>query len=292
MLYIVGTPIGNNRDISDRAKDILESVDLIACEDTRKTGLLLKDLQIRTKLISYHEHNRSSREKLLLENLSAGKNVALVSDAGMPCISDPGEQLVRLCAQNGIPTTVIPGPTALASALAISGLETRRFFFEGFLPSEGKERKQRLSAISSVTVTLVLYEAPHRLIKTLSDLIDHQMGGRNIAVCRELTKKYEQVIRTTVGEAAEYFTSISPKGEFVLVIEGANPNDEEYDDADMERRILELADSGFSTKKIASVLSAESGESKNLIYSKALLVLKYRKDHKDSGGSDCFLQKK
>lgn len=279
MLYIVGTPIGNNCDIGIRAKDILESVDLIACEDTRQTGLLLKDLQIRTKLISYHEHNRSSREKMLLEKLAEGKDIALVSDAGMPCISDPGEQLVRSCAQNGIPMTVIPGPTALATAVAISGLDTRRFFFEGFLPSEGKERRQRLSAISTVTVTLVLYEAPHRLIKTLNDLIDHHMGGRSIAVCRELTKKYEQVMRTTVTEAASHFASNAPRGEFVLVIEGASPNDGEYDETDMKRRILELADDGFSTKKIASVLSEETGESKNVIYSKALLVLKYRKDH-------------
>jgi len=278
MLYIVGTPIGNPEDISVRAKKVLESVDYIACEDTRETGLLLQKLEIRTKLISYHEHNRASREEKILTSLLSGENVALVSDAGMPCISDPGEQLVRLCASKNIPMTVIPGPTAMASALSISGADARRFLFEGFLPSEGKERKERLDAISQSEVTVVLYEAPHRLLKTLDELIEAVGDLRKIVLCRELTKKYEEIIRTTVVEARAYYAEREPKGEYVLIIEGREKSRVFHDEQFMEEKIRDLFDRGLSTKEIASVLSAEFGESKNVIYSKALMVLKYRKE--------------
>lgn len=278
MLYIVGTPIGNPEDISVRAKKVLESVDYIACEDTRETGLLLQKLEIRTKLISYHEHNRASREEKILTSLLSGENVALVSDAGMPCISDPGELLVRLCASKNIPMTVIPGPTAMASALSISGADARRFLFEGFLPSEGKERKERLDAISQSEVTVVLYEAPHRLLKTLDELIEAVGDLRKIVLCRELTKKYEEIIRTTVVEARAYYAEREPKGEYVLIIEGREKSRVFHDEQFMEEKIRDLFDRGLSTKEIASVLSAEFGESKNVIYSKALMVLKYRKE--------------
>ncbi len=278
MLYIVGTPIGNPRDMSVRAKEILESVDFIACEDTRQTGLLLKAHGIHAKLMSYHEHNRASREKAILESLRSGKNIALVSDAGMPCISDPGEQLIRLCAAENVAITVIPGPTALASALALSGLDARRFLFEGFLPPEGKERRERLTAVCFSEVTVILYEAPHRLVKTLDELAELHAGSRKVAICRELTKKYEQVIRMTVDEARAYYSQQVPKGEFVLVLEGADRSAGYIEEHDIEKKILELSERGVSIREIASVLSAESGESKNVIYSKALMVLKYRKE--------------
>ncbi|MDD4095560.1 MAG: 16S rRNA (cytidine(1402)-2'-O)-methyltransferase [Oscillospiraceae bacterium] len=278
MLYIVGTPIGNPGDLSPRAKEVLESVEFIACEDTRETGLLLKAFGIRTKLFSYHEHNRVSREAMIMENLKDGKKIALVSDAGMPCISDPGEQLVRRCASENIPVTTVPGPTALASALALSGMDTRRFIFEGFIPSEGKERKERLSAVNASKLTTVMYEAPHRLIKTLDEMKMLGMGTRMIVFCRELTKKYEQVVRLSVDEALEYYVRQAPKGEFVLVVEGATEVSEAFTDSDLDEKILALAKDGYTTKEIAALLSAETGKAKNIIYSKALMVLKYRKE--------------
>ncbi len=278
MLYIVGTPIGNTRDLSPRAKDVLESVDFIACEDTRETGLLLKELGIRTKLVSYHEHNRASREQMILENLLAGRDVALVSDAGMPCISDPGEQLVQQCTAQNIRVTTVPGPTAMISALVLSGLNARRFFFEGFIPAEGKERKERLSSVCASTHTTILYEAPHRLLKTLEEMRAIGMTGRKIAFCRELTKKYEQVISMTVDEAIEYYSLQAPKGEFVLVVDGTAEPPDAAEDSVLEDKILALAEKGHSTKEITALLAAESGIAKNLIYSKALMVLKYRKE--------------
>ncbi|MDD3959502.1 MAG: 16S rRNA (cytidine(1402)-2'-O)-methyltransferase [Clostridiaceae bacterium] len=283
MLYIVGTPIGNYLDISERAKEVLRSVDLIACEDTRETGILMKAIEAQGKLISYHEHNRAAREKTILENLSAGKDIALVSDAGMPCISDPGVELVRLCVENNIPVTSIPGPTAFVTALSLSGIDTRRFTFEGFIPAEGKERKARLRAIMESEITVVIYEAPHRLIKTLSEMISLGMGGREVAVSRELTKKYEQVIRGTVAEAATHFSGQAPKGEFVLVI--GKPVSENFvekvaEEKNIDARIIDLADQGFSTREISSILAEELSVSKNVIYSKALMVLKYRKEQK------------
>ncbi|NLW88328.1 MAG: 16S rRNA (cytidine(1402)-2'-O)-methyltransferase [Clostridiaceae bacterium] len=276
MLFIVGTPIGNVLDISSRAKEVLSSVDRIACEDTRRTGLLLQSIGVQSRLISYHEHNRAAREEMIVRMLSEGQDIALVSDAGMPCISDPGEQLVRLCHERGIAVTVIPGPTAFASALALSGLDSRRFVFEGFLPSEGKERRERIRAVCSSTITVLLYEAPHRLQKTLIELAEAGAGNRQIVILRELTKKYEEVMRFTVNEAAKHFCEQTPKGEFVLVIEGEPEHRprETLSDA----RILELHASGLSTREIASVLSKETGLSKNVIYSKAVLVIKYRKE--------------
>ena len=220
MLYLVGTPIGNMQDLSPRAKEVLSQVDIVACEDTRRTGLLLSQFDIKARLVSYHEHNKASSGSKLIEKLKEGLDIALVSDAGMPSISDPGEDLVKLCIEEGVEVTAVPGPVAGITALVLSGLDTHHYYFEGFLPVETKERKERLSVVFSSTVTTILYEAPHRLLKTLSDLSEAGMGGRRIAAARELTKKYEEVIRGTVEDLTAHFTEVPPKGEFVLVLEG------------------------------------------------------------------------
>jgi len=273
MLYIVGTPIGNIGDISPRAKEVLASADRIACEDTRRTGLLLSAIGIKGRLISYHEHNRVSKEEMILALLEENQNIALVSDAGMPCISDPGFELVKACEKRNVPVTVIPGPTAFVAALAVSGIDTRRFFYEGFLPVDGKERKQRLQEISTFKYTVVIYEAPHRIIKTLQDISQTGMGDRKISICRELTKKYEEIIRTTVDEAVHIFSDREPKGEFALVIE-ACPETVISVSMDMrEKRIKELAEEGLSKKEISAVLSEEWSESKKTIYADAVKML-------------------
>jgi len=277
MLYLVGTPIGNMSDLSPRAIEVLTSVDAVACEDTRRTGLLLSGLGIKKKLISYHEHNRTQKGLLILSMLRDGQNIALVSDAGMPCISDPGEELVRDCAEAMLDIQVIPGPVAAISALALSGLDAKRFFFEGFLPSDGKERKQRLQELLQHRFTFILYEAPHRIIRTLEDMIAIGLGERNIAVCRELTKKYEQVLRLTIREAREYFLQTPPRGEFVLVISGGEPPVLEearvLTDQDRELRIKELQDGGFSTKEISLKLSKEWNESRKTVYAYVIKML-------------------
>ena len=274
MLYIVGTPIGNLGDISPRAKEILASADRIACEDTRRTGLLLSSIGIKGRLISYHEHNRVSKEEVLLSLLEQNQNIALVSDAGMPCISDPGFELVRACEIRSIPVTVIPGPTAFVAALAVSGIDTRRFLYEGFLPVDGKERKVRLQEISGFKHTVVIYEAPHRIIKTLQDFFQAGMGSRRITVCRELTKKYEEIIRTTVDEAIQIFSEREPKGEFAVVIEACPENVLFVSPETREKRIKELACDGLSKKEIAAILSLEWSESKKTIYADAVKMLK------------------
>lgn len=274
MLYIVGTPIGNLGDISPRAKEILASADRIACEDTRRTGLLLSSVGIKGRLTSYHEHNRVTKEKTLLSLLEENQNIALVSDAGMPCISDPGYELVRACEERQIPVTVIPGPSAFVAALAVSGMDTRRFFYEGFLPVDGKERKRRLHEISTIKYTVVIYEAPHRIIQTLQDFSQIGMGGRKISVCRELTKKYEEIIRTTVDGALKFFTEREPKGEFSLVIEACPEIRATLSPETREKRIRELFEDGFSTKEIASHLAEEWAESKKTIYADAIKMLK------------------
>jgi 16S rRNA (cytidine1402-2'-O)-methyltransferase len=274
MLFIVGTPIGNLGDMSPRALEVLRSVDRIACEDTRRTGLLLASFGIQAKMLSYHEHNRASREDKLLAALAEGKDIALVSDAGMPCISDPGKELVQACAEKGIPVTVIPGPVAAVAALVLSGLETDKFFFEGFLPSDGKERKVRLDAVSGMPYTVILYESPHRLLRTLEDLSEAGLGMRRIAVCREMTKKYEETVRKTVDESLKYFLQRQPKGEFVLILEGQHEEAKSVSAEVRENRVRELHRGGCSTKEIASILSVEFGESKNSLYADILEVLK------------------
>ncbi len=220
-LYICGTPIGNLGDITLRVLEILKSVDIIAAEDTRNTIKLLNHFGIKAPLTSYHEHNRAQKGEELLREIISGKDIALVSDAGMPVISDPGEDLVKLCIENGIEIVTACGPTAFTTALVSSGISGRRFAFEGFLPAVKKERSERLCEIQNDTRTLIFYEAPHKLLTTLTDLKE-VLGDRNLAVCRELTKKFEEIYRGSISEAVKHFTDTPPKGEFVLIVEGAN----------------------------------------------------------------------
>ncbi len=226
-LYLVATPIGNMADISPRAVKALSEVDFVAAEDTRNSGLLLSRLGISKPMISYFEHNKTERGAAIAERLKAGESCALVTDAGTPAISDPGEDIVKLCAAVGIPVTSIPGPAACITALTLSALSTRRFSFEGFLPADKKERRERLDEISAERRTLIIYEAPHRLKATLSELLD-VLGDRKVSLCRELTKLNEEVIRTTLSGAADYYVTNDPRGEYVLVIEGAAASREEY----------------------------------------------------------------
>jgi len=220
-LYLCATPIGNLEDITLRCIRILEEADIIAAEDTRQAVKLLNHFKIRKPLISYHEHNKHEKGKEIVELLKTGKNIALVSDAGMPAISDPGEELVRLCIDNSIEMIPLPGPTASLTALIVSGFSTRRFCFEGFLPSNKKERKERLKKLSIETRTIIIYEAPHRLLDTLGEIME-QFGDRRISVSREITKKFEETVRADISDAINIFKERTIKGEFVLIIEGMN----------------------------------------------------------------------
>ena len=223
-LYVVATPIGNLSDLSERAVKVLSEVDFIAAEDTRVTGKLLLHIGKKQPMISYHEHNKHEKGEYIVSRLKSGESCALVSDAGTPAISDPGEALVVLCAENNIPVYAIPGPCAAVCALAISALPTRRFFFEGFLSTSKKERRERLEAVRAMSETIIFYEAPHKLVDTLSDLLD-VLGDRRISLVKELTKLNEKVHRTTLKEALEFYTADAPRGEFVLVVEGAKESD-------------------------------------------------------------------
>lgn len=222
-LYVVGTPIGNLSDVSPRQRETLETVDFIAAEDTRVTVKLLNHFGIKKPLVSYYEHNLRERGEQIVARIEAGENCAVVSDAGMPCISDPGEDLVRLCAERGIRTVVVPGPSAAISALCVSGLVTARFCFEGFLSTAKKSRREHLEAVRNETRTMIFYEAPHKLVNTLKDLSVTLGGKRRITLARELTKIHEEILRFTLAEAVEYYAEQTPRGEFVLVVEGAAP---------------------------------------------------------------------
>ena len=221
-LYLVGTPIGNLGDLSDRAKKVLTEVDFIAAEDTRNSMKLCTVLGIKKELVSYFEHNKRASGERIVARLLAGESCALVTDAGMPAVSDPGEDIVRLCADAGITVSVIPGPCAAISALAMSGLPTGRFTFEGFLSAQKGERRRQLEALSSEMRTMIFYEAPHKLLKTLSDMAAIFGEGRRISLCRELTKLNEEAIRTTLGDAVRYYEEREPRGEYVLIVEGAS----------------------------------------------------------------------
>lgn len=220
-LYLVATPIGNLSDISERAIKVLSEVDFIAAEDTRNSLKLLSCLGIKGELISYHEHNRHAAGERIVSRLLLGESCALITDAGMPAISDPGEDIVRLCSDNGIRVSVIPGACAAVSALSLSGLSTSRFCFEGFIPTKNSERTARLKALRREERTMIIYEAPHRLCDTLADLLSVFGDSRKISLCRELTKLNEEIIRTTLGEANRYYSENSPRGEYVLILEGA-----------------------------------------------------------------------
>jgi len=222
-LYICGTPIGNLEDISLRALRILKEADCIAAEDTRRTLKLLNFYEIKTPLTSYHEHNNREKGPDLIRQLKQGRNIALVTDAGMPCISDPGVDLVKLCFDESIPVEAVPGPSALITALALSGMDSRRFAFEGFLPRENKKRRQILSELADETRTIILYEAPHHLQETLSDL-NAALGDRKTALARELTKSHEEIIRAGLGELAAAYCDKEPVGEFVVIIDAKEPD--------------------------------------------------------------------
>ena len=267
-LYVVGTPIGNLSDFSPRAAQTLAEADFIAAEDTRVTVKLLNHLGIKKPMVSYFEHNKLERGGVITRRILAGETCALVSDAGMPAISDPGELLVAQCAELGIQTLVVPGPSAVISALAISGLPTGRFTFEGFLSVNKRARREHLQQVAGETRTMVFYEAPHKLCATLVDMLS-AWGDRRIAPVRELTKIHEEVIRTTLSEAARRYSEESPKGEFVLVIEGAPVPVEEpltlEEAIELARTFLE---EGASVSEAAKRAAKESGHSKAEIYKK------------------------
>lgn len=220
-LYLVTTPIGNMSDITYRAVKVLSEVNFVAAEDTRNSTRLLRFFDISKELVSYHEHNKKSAGEKILARLQSGESCALVTDAGTPAVSDPGEDLVRLCADAGIPVTAAPGVSAAVTALTLSALDTRRFVFEGFLPVSGSERTERLTALQSETRTAILYEAPHKLRRTLADLEEALGGERRVSLCRELTKLNEEVFRTTLADAAAYYADAEPRGEYVLILAGA-----------------------------------------------------------------------
>ena len=260
-------------DMSPRGIEILSGADVIACEDTRRTGLLLQHFGIEGKLFSYHEHNKAAKGPVLINMMKDGMNVALVSDAGMPSINDPGEDLVKLCIENDIDISVAPGPVAAITALVMSGLDTTKFHYEGFLPSQGKQRRERLEALKYYDETVIIYEAPHRLIKLISELKDYGFGSCRAAFCREMTKKYEQVLRMTIDEASSYYDENEPRGEFVICLEGLGEKEDKHEEIDIDAMIIELHEQGLSTKKISAEVSNVTGISKKEIYERALNLL-------------------
>lgn len=270
MLILVPTPIGNLGDISPRAAEALAQADFIAAEDTRVSIKLLNHLGLKKQLISYHEHNKLESGPHILTQLQNGESCALVTDAGTPAISDPGEDLVALCAASGVDVVAIPGPCALITALSVSGLPTGRFTFEGFLPMNKKNRRAQLDGLRSESRTMLFYEAPHKLTATLEDLAEVFGPDRRVAVCRELTKLHEEIRRTTLGEAAQWYAANPPRGEFVLVVEGAVPAVREADPAAALARVEELRAQGLPLKAAARQAAGEFGVPKNQLYDLAL----------------------
>ena len=273
MLYLVPTPIGNLGDISVRCRETLENADFIAAEETRVTLKLLNYLGIKKSLVSYYEHNKAFKGNVILDRILAGETCALVSAAGSPAISDPGEDLVKLCAEHEIPVCAIPGPCAVITAISISGLPTGRFCFEGFLSTAKKSRREHLQSLENETRTMVFYEAPHKLVNTLEDLAEHFGSDRRISLCRELTKLHEEVVRTTLGEALERYKENAPKGEFVLVVDGAAPAEKAAATAtDAAQRVRELMASGISRKDAIKQTAKELDLPKNAVNDAALSI--------------------
>lgn len=269
-LYLIATPIGNLGDLSPRAAETLENADFIAAEDTRVTMKLLSHLGLKKPMVSYHEHNKASAGPAILSRLLAGENCALATDAGTPAISDPGEDLVRLCAENGVTVQAIPGCCALISALAVSGLPTGRFVFEGFLPVNKAERRERLQNLLGEERTLIFYEAPHRLRTTLDDLLS-AFGDRSAALCRELTKLHEDTMRTTLARAVDWYQENEPRGEYVLVISGAERTAETA--VTLEQgvaMVLERREKGERMKDAVRQVAADTGLARNELYDAAL----------------------
>ena len=269
-LFLVGTPIGNLDDLSPRALETLRAVDFIAAEDTRVTLKLLNRFEIKKKLVCYFEHNRAEMGEKILARLLDGENCALVTDAGMPAISDPGEDIVRQCAAQGVTVCAVPGPSALVTALAVSGLPTQRFTFEGFLSVSGRSRRAHLESLRGERRTMVFYEAPHKLVRTLQDLLD-ALGERDVALCRELTKLHEEVVRTTLSGAIARYSETPPRGEFVLVVRGAP---EETGPAMTREDALEAVRryraEGRSLKEACRLAAADSGIGANELYQLAI----------------------
>ena len=270
-LYIVGTPIGNLSDFSPRGLQTLESVDFIAAEDPRVTAKLLNHFGIKKPLISYYEHNRLERGEIIVGKILGGESCAAVTDAGMPCISDPGMELVRLCRDRGIEVESVPGPTAFATALAVSGMENGRFTFEGFLSVNKQSRREHLDELKNESRTMIFYEAPHKLRATLKDMLN-AFGDREIAVVKELTKIHETVMRTTLSGACEYFENENPRGEYVLILAGVK-KDKKEQPVTPEQAVKiakELVKSGMSVNEAAKTAASETGIKKSIIY-KALV---------------------
>ena len=275
ILYLCATPIGNLQDMTFRVLDTLKEVDLIAAEDTRNSIKLLNHFEIKTPMTSYHEFNKYEKAETLIEQLKSGKNIALITDAGTPAISDPGEVLVRRAKEEGITITSLPGACAAITALTISGLPTRRFVFEGFLPSEKKERKAVLESLRNEERTIILYEAPHHLKGTLKELEEY-LGDRQITLCRELTKKFEEAPCMTIAGARQFYEEHEPKGEYVLVISGADPllkKEEQiraFEEMTLEEHMQMYLDEGIDKKEAMKKVAADRGVSKRDIYKELL----------------------
>ena len=273
MLYLVPTPIGNLSDISIRCKETLESADFIAAEDTRVSLKLLNYLGIKKSLVSYYEHNKAQKGNIILDRILAGETCALVSDAGSPAISDPGEELVKQCAEAGVTVCAIPGPCAVITALSISGQSTGRFCFEGFLSTAKKSRREHLESLVQEQRTMIFYEAPHKLVNTLTDMAAVFGAERPISLCRELTKLHEEVIRTTLGGAIELYTQNAPKGEFVLIVAGAQPVEKTVaTPEDAAKRVSQLMAEGVSRKDAVKQVAKELDLPKNVVYDAALEI--------------------
>lgn len=268
-LYLVTTPIGNLSDLSERAKKVLSEVDFVAAEDTRNSAKLLALIGVRKPMVSYFEHNKRERGELICDRIAAGESCALVTDAGMPGISDPGEDIVRLCAERGIPVTAVPGPCAAVTALTLSGLFTARFAFEGFLTTNKGERSRRLEELKPDTRTLIFYEAPHKLKSTLADLAG-AFGDRRISLCRELTKLNEEIIRTTLRDAIELYSEREPRGEYVLVVEGCGEaerlSDAFWSDMTLEEHVAYYIGEGKSKMDAIKACAKDRGLAKNEVY--------------------------
>ena len=274
-LYLVGTPIGNLGDLSPRALEVLEEVDFIAAEDTRVTLKLLSHFGIKKPLVSYFRHNVRERGEEILRRILAGEDCAIVTDAGMPCVSDPGEELVDLCHGAGVPVRVVPGPTAALSALAASGLPTGRFAFEGFLSVKPSSRRQRLEEVREDPRTLIFYEAPHKLLRTLEDMEATFGGERRITLCREITKIYEEYIRTTLSQAVALCREKEPRGEYVLILEGAPPREAPPLSLEAAAELAaQMAGCGVSLSEAAKSVAADAGLRKGEVYRAALALLR------------------
>ena len=273
MLYLVPTPIGNLGDISLRCRQTLEQADFIAAEDTRVTVKLLNHLGIKKSLVSYFEHNKAQKGNVILDRILAGETCALVSDAGSPAISDPGEDLVRQCAEAGITVCAIPGPCAVITALSISGQATGRFCFEGFLSTAKKSRREHLESLREERRTMIFYEAPHKLLATLEDMAEVFGPQRSISLCRELTKLHEEVVRLTLGQAIEKYTQDAPRGEFVLVVAGAPETPKEIPTTqDAASYVAALMEKGLSRKDAIKQTAKDLDLPKNVVYDAALTI--------------------